>query len=64
MADDTSARLNRCIELVKGDMSEAASLIAHCTPHGRSMLAQAQQQLESLESLKTLEMVSSEMYGT
>lgn len=64
MAGDISARVNRCIELAKGDISEAASLIADCAPHGRSMLAQAQQQLESLESLKTLEMVASEMYGT
>ena len=62
-ASNVSARINQCIDLVKAEASEAASLIADCAPQGRPMLAQAQQQLESLESLKVLEAVAAEMYG-
>ena len=58
--DDPSTRLSRCIELVKAEASEASSLIADCAPQGRPMLTQAQKTLESLESLKLLEMVVSE----
>ena len=64
LTDDISARLDRCIELTKAEASQAASLIADCAPHGKPMLAQAQATLESLDSLKLLEVVSSEMYGS
>ena len=57
------ARVNRCIELVKAEASEAASLIAECAPHGKPMLTQAQKKLESLESIKVLEIVVSQTYG-
>ena len=63
MAEDVSARLDRCIELTKAEASQAASLIADCAPHGKPMLAQAWATLESLDSLKLLEAVSSEMFG-
>ena len=63
LSDDISARLDRCIELTKAEASRAASLIADCAPHGKPMLAQAQTTLESLESLKLLEAVVSEMFG-
>ena len=63
LTEDVSARLDRCIELTKAEASQAASLIADCAPHGKPMLAQAQATLESLESLKLLEAVSSEMFG-
>ena len=64
LAEDVSARLNRCIELTKAEASQAASLIADCAPHGKPMLAQVQATLESLESLKMLEAVVSEMFGS
>ena len=51
---DPDARVNRCIELVKAEASEAAALIAECAPHGKPMLAQAQKKLGHLEALKTL----------
>ena len=54
MAADPMARIHHCIELVKTEASLAASLIADCAPHGRPMLAQAQQTLKSLESLQLL----------
>ena len=63
VAEDVSGRLDRCIELTKAEASQAASLIADCAPHGKQMLAQAQATLESLESLKMLEAVASEMFG-
>ena len=62
MASDPSARFKHCLELVKAEAFEAASLIADCAPEGGSMLAKAQHQIESLESLKVLEIVASEMY--
>ena len=64
ITEDVSARLDRCIELTKAEASQAASLIADCAPHGKPMLAQAQGTLESLESLKMLEAVASEMFGS
>ena len=63
LEDDPDARINRCIELVKAEASEAASLIAECAPHGKPMLAQAQKKLEHLDALKILETVVSELYG-
>lgn len=54
LADDIDTRLDRCVELVKAEASQAAALIADCAPHGRPMLAQAQSILESLESLQKL----------
>ena len=55
MAGDPGARLTRCMELLKAQVSEAASLIAGCVPHGRQMLTESQHKLECLESLKQLE---------
>ena len=43
MAEDVSARLDRCIELTKAEASQAASLIADCAPNGKPILAQAQE---------------------
>ena len=63
MEEDVSARLDRCIELTKAEASQAASLIADCAPQGKPMLAQAQATLESLESLKMLEAIASEIGG-
>ena len=63
LENDPDACINRCIELVKAEASEAASLIAECAPHGKPMLAQAQKKLEQLEALKMLETVVSELYG-
>ena len=57
------ARVNRCIELVMAEASEAAALIAECAPHGKPMLTQAQKKLEHLEALEMLETVVSELYG-
>ena len=54
LEDDPDARVNRCIELVKAEASEAAALIAECAPHGKPMLAQAQTKLGHLEALKML----------
>ncbi|MED5383591.1 MAG: hypothetical protein VX481_03505 [Cyanobacteriota bacterium] len=58
MAGDPGARLTRCIELLKAQVSEAASLIADCVPHGRQMLTESQHKLECLESLKQLEIAA------
>ena len=57
MVEDPGARLSRCIELMKVQASEAASLVADCAPQGRPMLADAQHKLECLESLKFLETI-------
>ena len=59
LEDHPNARVNRCIELVKAEASEAASLIAECAPHGKPMLAQAQKKLEHLDALQMLETVVS-----
>ena len=63
LSNHPGQRIDRCIERVRVDASEGAALVAECAPHGRAMLAQAQQQLLSLESLKSLELVVGEMYG-
>ena len=55
---NVSQQLDRCIEWVRAEASEAASLIESCVPHGKPMLAQAQKRLEALESLRTLERLS------
>ena len=55
MAGDPGARLTRWMELLKAQVSEAASLIADCVPHGRQRLTESQHKLECLESLKQLE---------
>ena len=49
-------RIGQCIERVRIEVSEGASLVAACAPHGRAMLTQAQQTLERLESLQVLAM--------
>lgn len=51
-----SERIAQCIERVRIEASEGASLVAACAPHGRAMLTQAQQTLERLESLQVLAM--------
>ena len=48
------ARIQHCIQQMRIDASEGASLVASCAPHGRAMLSQAQQTLERLESLEIL----------
>ena len=60
---DLTTRLERCTSWVKAEASEAASLIESCVPHGKPMLAQAQQRLAVLESLKTLETVAVNHFG-
>ena len=60
---DPDARVNRCIELVKAEASEAAALISECAPNGKPMLTLAQKKLENLEALEMLETVVSELYG-
>ena len=48
------ARIQHCIQQMRIEASEGASLVASCAPHGRAMLSQAQQTLERLESLEIL----------
>ena len=60
---DLSTRLDRCTGWVKAEASEAASLIESCVPHGKPMLAQAQQRLAVLQSLKTLQEVAVNHFG-
>ena len=60
---DFSTRLERCTGWVKAEASEAASLIESCVPHGKPMLAQAQQRLAVLHSLKTLQEVVTHHFG-
>ena len=60
---DLTTRLERCTGWVKAEASEAASLIESCVPHGKPMLAQAQQRLAVLESLKTLQAVAVSHFG-
>ena len=60
---DLTTRLERCTSWVKAEASEAASLIESCVPHGKPMLAQAQQRLAVLESLKTLQAVAANHFG-
>ena len=60
---DFSTRLERCTGWVKAEASEAASLIESCVPHGKPMLAQAQQRLAVLKSLKTLQEVAVNHFG-
>ena len=60
---DLNTRLERCTGWVKAEASEAASLIESCVPHGKPMLAQAQQRLAVLGSLKTLQEVAVNHFG-
>ena len=60
---DVSQQLDRCMDWVRAEASEAASLIESCVPHGKPMLAQAQKRLEALESLKTLQQLSAAHFG-
>ena len=55
-------QINLCIERTKAEASEAAALIYACAPHGRAMLTQAQNRLETLQPLKVLESVASESF--
>ena len=64
LEDSLNKRINRCIDLLKTEASEAAALIAECAPHGKPMLAQAQKKLEHLDALQMLETVVSELYGS
>ena len=52
---DVAQQIDRCLSWVKAEVSEAASLIESCVPHGKPMMAQAQKRLEVLESLKLLQ---------
>lgn len=47
-------RIAHCIERVRIEASEGASLVAACAPQGRALLTQAQKTLERLESLQVL----------
>ena len=55
-------QLDRCIDWVKAEASEAASLIESCVPHGKPMLAQAQKRLEALEALQALDQLRAAHY--
>lgn len=59
----TSERIRTCIERVKVEASEGASLVAECAPHGRAMVAKAQQTLADLEALSVLDELAGEMFG-
>ena len=61
---DVGEQIDRCISWVKAEASEAASLIESCVPHGKPMLAQAQQRLSALESLQMLEQVVTQYFCT
>ena len=61
---DVGEQIERCISWVKAEASEAASLIESCVPHGKPMLAQAQQRLSALESLQMLEQVVTQYFCT
>ena len=61
---DLNTRLERCIGWVKAEASEAASLIEACVPHGKPMLAQAQQRLAALQSLQVLQEVATQHFGS
>ena len=52
---NVAQQIDRCLNWVKAEASEAASLVDSCVPHGKPMLAQAQKLLEVLESLKLLQ---------
>lgn len=56
-----ASQIELCINWVKGEASEAVSLIDCCAPHGKPMLAQAQRRLETLKALKLLELVTSQI---
>ncbi|TCD55511.1 hypothetical protein CWE17_11230 [Synechococcus sp. BS56D] len=45
-----SERIRACIGRVMVEASEGAALVAECTPHGRTMVAQAQKALGDVES--------------
>ena len=64
-ADDESKpiedQIDLCIERTKAEASEGAALVAQCAPHGRAMLTQAQKRLDTLEALKVMESIASEM---
>ena len=60
---DLNTRLERCVGWVKAEASEAASLIEACVPHGKPMLAQAQQRLAALQSLQVLQEVATQHFG-
>ena len=55
-------QLDRCIDWVKAEASEASSLIESCVPHGKPMLAQAQKRLEALEALQALDQLRAAHY--
>ena len=60
---DLTTRLERCTGWVMAEASEAASLIESCVPRGKPKLAQAQQGLAVLQSLKTLQEVAVNHFG-
>ena len=48
------SRLKKCTELAMEEYSIAQSLLQDCVPDARRMITQAQQKLDSLNSLSTL----------
>ena len=61
---DLTTQLERCTGWVKAEAAEAASLIESCVPPGKPMLAQAQKRLAALESLKMLQEVAVNHFGS
>ena len=57
-------QLELCAERIKAEASEGVVLIEACAPHGRAMLSQAQQKLESLTQLAVLHQLVAEKFET
>jgi len=57
-------QLELCAERIKAEASEGVALIEACAPHGRAMLSQAQQKLESLNQLAVLHQLVAEKFET
>ena len=60
---NVAQQIDRCLNWVKAEASEAASLVDFCVPHGKPMLAQAQKRLEVLESLKLLQRLAASHFA-
>ena len=60
---NVAQQIDRCLNWVKAEASEAASLVDSCVPHGKPMLAQAQKRLEVLESLKLLQRLAASHFA-
>ena len=55
-------QLGLCAERIKQEASEGVALIEACAPHGRAMLSQAQQKLETLTHLAVLHELAAEKF--